>query len=327
MTSADKEAEKKIEQANSDDRVRDNSERIKNGNIHEIGWIYPTIMSCAAAYLGAVSIVLLADLLCVWPASASTTSVEGPQIVLLAALAGGLGGAVYTDYSFVSHLGTGTSESSWVMWYYVQPLVGLLLGVVVYFVIRGGLLVLTVTQTDLNVYGIVAIGALAGVSSKQMMATLKTALDGAFGVKGDGQTGVKGKTAEPAAPSADTSQGKTELASLALKNEDYPSVYNNLNSALELLLRENLSISQVIPTVNSSDVIKAFEAKKIEPYSLLSKAETSISGLGEKVKKDGKPTRADCVAALLAMDDLESQLKKSPIALSKAQRDEILKVI
>ena len=187
------ESEEVEEQARLADERRDEEQRIKNEDIRGIHWIYSRVTEVAVVYLSIVSLVMLAALIYVWPASASTGPIADPLVILLAALAGGLGGAVYATFSMIYHLGEGTAESSYVLWYFMRPVIGLVLGVIMFFVVRGGLLVVTVSQVDLNLYGVVGISALAGISARHMMTKLRDALDSIFGAEEAKATGSQEK--------------------------------------------------------------------------------------------------------------------------------------
>ena len=199
-----------MEQALLTDKRRDLKQDIKNENIRGLRWIYPRIIGIATIYLSTVSLVMLAVLLYVWPTSVSTNPIADPLVILLAALAGGLGGAVYATFSMIYHLGDGSTESSYVLWYFMRPVIGLVLGVVVFFVVRGGLLVITVSQVDLNLYGVAGISALAGISARQMMTKLREVLNSIFGMEQVNQTDGQWKTSTaPTELSVDTTKPNT----------------------------------------------------------------------------------------------------------------------
>lgn len=105
------------------------------------------------------------------------------QLMLLAMVMGALGSCVHTISSFVRFVGNRRLVKSWVWWYVLWPFVGMTLAVIVYFVIRGGLLTFGSMPKDFNVYGIAGISALVGMFAKQATEKLREIMDAALGVK------------------------------------------------------------------------------------------------------------------------------------------------
>ncbi len=121
----------------------------------------------------------------------------GSQLVLLALVMGGLGGCVHTAASFIGYVGNRRLAKSWVWWYVVWPFIAMILAVIVYFVIRGGLLAVGSTPTELNPYGIAAISALAGMFAKATTKKLRKIMEEALSVKDDEDLGDGLRRAEP----------------------------------------------------------------------------------------------------------------------------------
>jgi hypothetical protein len=89
----------------------------------------------------------------------------------LIASAGGIGGLLHLVTSLGNFVGTRQLLRSWLLFYYLRPWVGAGLGIVFYFVLRTGVLNpagAANTQT-FNVYGLLAMSALAGMFSRQAM--------------------------------------------------------------------------------------------------------------------------------------------------------------
>ena len=102
---------------------------------------------------------------------------EDQGMLLLAILAGCLGSYLHAAQSFAAYVGNRQARRSWVWWYVLRAPVGGALGVLFYFVIRAGL---TAGSTDVNPYGVVAFGGLAGWFSKQATDKLAEVFDTLF---------------------------------------------------------------------------------------------------------------------------------------------------
>ncbi|QFG21161.1 IPT/TIG domain-containing protein [Actinomadura sp. WMMB 499] len=92
-------------------------------------------------------------------------------VVVLAA--GALGAIVHSLRSLYWYVGNRALRRSWLMMYLTLPLVGALLGLVVYLVLRGGLTSPTGGATDINPYGVTAIAALVGLFSRETAEKLR----------------------------------------------------------------------------------------------------------------------------------------------------------
>jgi hypothetical protein len=92
------------------------------------------------------------------------------DLMLLVLLAGALGSFLHMAQSFSDFAGNRTLKSSWSWWYALRPFVGAALALIIYAVIRGGLVSVSASpgfdSTGLNPYGLIAGAALAGLFSK-----------------------------------------------------------------------------------------------------------------------------------------------------------------
>jgi hypothetical protein len=104
------------------------------------------------------------------------------RLVLLVILTGALGSCVHATTSFVTYKGNKRFESSWCWWYVLRPFIGMALALIFYFVIRGGILLLTSeTQTGkINEYGIAAVSGIVGLFSKNAIDKLRELFDTMF---------------------------------------------------------------------------------------------------------------------------------------------------
>lgn len=98
-------------------------------------------------------------------------------------VSGALGSCVHAITSLTSFLGNRTFRQSWQTWYLLRPLLGCILAIVFYLMIRGGFLLVVMQDTSdvkIDPYGIAAIAALAGLFSKQAIDKLREVFDSLF---------------------------------------------------------------------------------------------------------------------------------------------------
>ncbi len=109
---------------------------------------------------------------------------------LVMIFAAGVGSAITTLLAFLRHASNEKNfDRAQLPWYVARPLNGMMLGLVFYFLIRGGLLLTiggsdTATQ-DLNVWGLAGIGSLVGLFSKNAIDKLREIFHVIFQTEGD----------------------------------------------------------------------------------------------------------------------------------------------
>ena len=121
------------------------------------------------------------------------------RLLLLVLLAGAIGSYVHATQSFVSYVGNKKFAASWTWWYILRLPVGAALGLLFYFVVRGGLLSAATLRSDtgdLNIFGIISFAALAGLFSKQAVDKLSEVFDTLFRTAEDDKRADK-LTAKP----------------------------------------------------------------------------------------------------------------------------------
>jgi hypothetical protein len=104
------------------------------------------------------------------------------RLFIVVALAGALGGLVYALRSLTWYAGNRNLKYSWMMTYYLQPIVGAGLATITYVVLRGGLVVATTQASPdvVNPFGFAAFGALVGLFSAQAAEWLKRIFEQVF---------------------------------------------------------------------------------------------------------------------------------------------------
>jgi hypothetical protein len=98
-------------------------------------------------------------------------------------LAGAFGSYVHAATSFVTYVGNRTLRASWTWWYLLRPVLGMVLAVIFYFVVRGGLLSAGAAASEVSPFGIAAVAGLVGMFSKQATDKLQEVFDNLFRTK------------------------------------------------------------------------------------------------------------------------------------------------
>lgn len=108
--------------------------------------------------------------------------------VLVTMFAAGIGATITTILGFLDHASNKKNfDAAYVPWYVARPLIGVLLGIVFYFVIKGGLLATVGSQAadEIDVYGLGAFAALVGLFSKRAVEKLREVFETLFSTQAD----------------------------------------------------------------------------------------------------------------------------------------------
>jgi len=114
--------------------------------------------------------------------------------LLVTMFAAGIGAMITTILGYLDHASTAKDfDEAFVPWYVARPLIGMLLGIVFYFVIKGGLLATVGSQnaSEIDVYGLGAFAALVGLFSKQAVEKLRDVFGTLFITQSDVDKQVK----------------------------------------------------------------------------------------------------------------------------------------
>lgn len=95
------------------------------------------------------------------------------RLILIVALTGALGGLVHALRSLYWYVGNRALVFSWLTKYILLPFVGATLGLVFYFVIRGGFFSPEATSQETSPFGFAALSGLVGMFSEQAVLKLK----------------------------------------------------------------------------------------------------------------------------------------------------------
>ena len=111
---------------------------------------------------------------------------------------------------------------------------------------------------------------------------------------------------------------KMKQAGISFRNDDYNSTLQNLNTTLELLLKDRLGIPTTITNINTSNIIDILVKYKIEPYLYLDEARRRVTLIDNKIKHQGYVcSKIESINALKAMEELISKLRDNEIKLDE----------
>lgn len=117
---------------------------------------------------------------------------------------------------------------------------------------------------------------------------------------------------------------KLEQAANSFRNDDYCSTFHNLNTALELVLKDKLGIPTTLRRINTSNIIDILTKYKVEPYHYLEEARKRVLFIDNKIKHQGYcPTKIESINGIKATEELLSKLKNVEIRITEEIRDKI----
>ena len=102
------------------------------------------------------------------------------RLLVTVVMAGALGGLIHCLRSLIRYVGTRELARSWYLYYLGVPLVGGILSLLFYFVLRGGLFSPQVSVSETNPFGFVAVAGLVGMFSDKAAEKLKELADSLF---------------------------------------------------------------------------------------------------------------------------------------------------
>lgn len=129
---------------------------------------------------------------------ANATGIYWLLLVGLTFVAGALGGSLYSLRGLLMHSSQNDYDTNYNYWYLLTPLAGGISGVVVFFLLLGGALTLTVAGaqvqtlhnlTDLALAPYIALALLAGFASRPFMLKMKDLADTLFALSNKNKSG------------------------------------------------------------------------------------------------------------------------------------------
>jgi hypothetical protein len=148
--------------------------------------IYMVVMGGALIYLllklwpGKVPPGDLSTISLGWNGGAQINLWIETRYILIVTVAGAIGSYIHVATSFADFVGNRKLRPSWEIWYMLRPFIGAFLSIVVYFVIRGGLMSSTSGADQMSPYGLAATACMCGLFSKQASDKLQEIFEEAF---------------------------------------------------------------------------------------------------------------------------------------------------
>jgi len=110
------------------------------------------------------------------------------KLIIYCACAGALGGATFSVYEIVCHLGVGDFDMDYDWWYILRPFIGLVYGTMILLLVAGGLMTLSTTQAPLSdnlftqntMMFYIALAFLAGYAEEPVSLQLKSIAEAVF---------------------------------------------------------------------------------------------------------------------------------------------------
>jgi hypothetical protein len=163
----------RVEEMSLDDKLRDKLAVVTAAGEPAIADVSARNVALLALYLVAWNFGLIAALIVLGPGSEELLSVEPPPIeiryLLISMTAGGLGSMMPLMLSLASYVGNRVLRPSWILWYLLRPVIGMTIGIVIYIVIRGGILKVGSSPDQLNQYAMAGFSLLGGLFSKEIL--------------------------------------------------------------------------------------------------------------------------------------------------------------
>ena len=173
---------------------------------------------CMALFIVSLNLLLIYLLVRIWPGTVPAASqgwvnlawgnhmrfeiwIEA-RYLLIVALSGALGSFIHVATSFTDFVGNRRLARSWTLWYVLRPFIGMALAMVVYFVIRGGLITGAGGAENMNLYGVAATAGMCGLFSKQATDKLREVFENLF------RTRKETERADPLTPQPKAEEGE-----------------------------------------------------------------------------------------------------------------------
>jgi hypothetical protein len=169
------------------------------GGVVEAGFAFPAgVTVVVGSWLGLFALLAIAGLLL--PLSVDKLS-ENMTGALVAMAAAGIGSAVATIVGYLKHASEQKDfDLAYVPWYFARPLMGLLLGLIFFLLLKAGLLAtypgVATENAAVNEWGIAGISALVGLFSKPAIEKLREVFNVLFRTEAERDEDLLGRLPE-----------------------------------------------------------------------------------------------------------------------------------
>jgi len=121
-----------------------------------------------------------------------------------------------------------------------------------------------------------------------------------------------------------SAEEKMKEVGFSFQKEDYVSTFNNLNTALELILKNKVGIPTTIAKVNTANIIEVLVKYKVEPHLYLDEVRKRVIDIDNKVKHQGYcPSKIESINGIKAMEELIAKLRNMDMKLTDEIKDKI----
>jgi HEPN domain-containing protein len=122
----------------------------------------------------------------------------------------------------------------------------------------------------------------------------------------------------------ESAEEKLKQVNISFRKDDYMSTFHNLNTALELVLKDKLGIPATITGINTSNIMDVLTKYKVEPYLYLEEVRKHVLVIDNKIKHQGYcPSKIDCINGIKAMEELIAKLRNTDIELTEEIKNKI----
>jgi HEPN domain-containing protein len=122
----------------------------------------------------------------------------------------------------------------------------------------------------------------------------------------------------------ESAEEKLKQAGISFRKEDYTSAIHNLNTALELILKDKVGIPSTITGINTSNVIDLLTKYKVKPHLYLEEARKHVLLIDNKIKHNAySPSKPDCINGIKAMEELIAKLRNTDLELTEEIKNKI----
>lgn len=124
----------------------------------------------------------------------------------------------------------------------------------------------------------------------------------------------------------DSAFDKVQYAGECFRNTDFPGVFNNLNTALELILKDKVDVPSTLKNVNTSNIIEILVKEKVTNFQYLDEAKNRVVFITNNIKHHGyAPSQTEAINAIRIMEELISKIKDINWNLSDNVKEKIFK--
>lgn len=119
-------------------------------------------------------------------------------------------------------------------------------------------------------------------------------------------------------------EDKLKEAGVSFSKDDKSSVINNLNTCIELALKDKLDIPTTITKINTNKIIEICIADGVGPVEYLKQIKKHVLEIDNRVKHIAySPSKKDCIDAIKATEDFLQKAKEHPFNITAETRDKI----